>query len=323
MVFKQWWRARRLELTDAFATARIPHVKGSRAHVEVLFNSESPPSQEVLVRLEKHKDARILGEVSTMSISAIADWPEYQELMIQRCYRGMAEVVPNKAHLSYVASGVVLFNKTVSQDISVADRGTCTITRYVVITINRIHIAGHYHLLVGFELRHYLEANPVHLKTGFDQRLNQSAHSMRSAGKDTSGRFRSVGGPTRCGTLSNAASNFTISQELSYLKGGSLIDYNSRYPERRALLKNVNNSTMAVGLQMNDGKICDYPPEILEPVWRMENLPKEEIRRLKLKPVQWMDYIQWAAGHVRLALAKSYGGVVFTTLNKTVSYTSE
>ena len=80
---------------------------------------------------------------------------------------------------------------------------------------------------------------------------------------------------------------------------------------------------MDVGLQMNDGKICDYPPQILEPVWRMENLPKEEIRRLKLKPVQWMDYIQWAAGHVRLALAKSYGGVVFTTLNKTVSYTSE
>jgi len=191
-----------------------------------------------------------------------------------------------------------------------------------VITFNRINIADHYHLLVGFEVKHYFEANPMHLRTGFAQRLNQNADSMRRAGKDTSGMFRSFGGPTRCGTLSNATGNFTISQERSNLKG-NLIDYNSQYPDRRAFLKNANTSTMAVGLRMKDGNICDYPPQILEPVWRMEDLRKEEIRRLKLKPVEWMDYIQSAAGHVRLALAKYYRAAVSITLNTTVSYILE
>ena len=95
---------------------------------------------------------------------------------------------------------------------------------------------------------------------------------MGQEGKNMSGALvRSVGGARISGKLWNGC-NFNIS--LPYLDGQNLIDYNSRYPECRALLRNADNGTLAVRLHTKDGKKLDYPPQILEPVWRMEDLDK-------------------------------------------------
>jgi hypothetical protein len=230
----------------------------------------------------------------------------------------IAEGVP-KDHLSYIASGVALYNKSVS-NISIAGRGRCHTTRYIKININRFEIAGQYHLLVGFEVKHRFEANPMHERSVHAQKHRfQSAYSMKRDGKNMSGTFRSVGGPTRCGTLCSTKDNFNISQGRPDLDGQNLIDYNSKYPERMTLLKGADNDTLAVCLRTKGGDIY-YPPQILEPVWRMEDLSKDAITLLKLAAREWWDYTQAAADHVRRALAKTYSETtVSIRLNTTVS----
>ena len=264
----------------------------------------------------QHKDAQIIGEVSQISISASEDWREYQELVIQRCYKGLAEVAPSHEHVAFIAGGIKVYNKTVDK-VSVAGRGNCVITRYIAITLHRIKIAQLYYLLVGFEVKHNFEANPMHLRKYLVQKF-QSVHSMGQEGKNMSGALvRSVGGARISGKLWNGC-NFNIS--LPYLDGQNLIDYNSRYPECRALLRNADNGTLAVRLHTKDGKKLDYPPQILEPVWRMEDLDKNAIQRLKLTAREWWDHTQAAAGQVRRVLAKAYGATtVSINLNTTVS----
>jgi hypothetical protein len=238
--------------------------------------------------------------------------------MIQRSYKGIAEGV-SKDHLTYIAGGVALYNKTVS-DIRVAGRGRCQTTRYINININRFEIAGRYHLLVGFEVKHHFEANPMHERSVHAQKRRfQSVHSMKREGKNMSGTFRSVGGPTRCGTLCITKDNFNISQGHPDLDGQNLIDYNSKYPERMSLLNGTDNNTLAVCLRTKGGDIY-YPPQILEPVWCMEDLSKDAIKLLKLTAGEWWDYTQAAADRVRRALAKTYSETtVSITLNTTVS----
>ena len=103
---------------------------------------------------------------------------------------GHGRVCPKKSRgwetkLTTFASSVGLFNETVSEDTRIAGHGTCSITQYIAITINQINIAGHCHLLVGVEVKHYFEANPMHSRTGSAQPLSQNADSIRRAGKDT------------------------------------------------------------------------------------------------------------------------------------------
>ena len=109
--------------------------------------------------------ARRVRNVTT-TITANDDWPEYKELMIQACYRGIVQEMPiNQNHVRYSESGLKLFNATVRSNIAIRDRGSCTITRYVKVSLSRFAISEKYHLLAGFEVKHFFEANPLHMQS--------------------------------------------------------------------------------------------------------------------------------------------------------------
>ena len=314
-------------MKHSFVTARLTRSPDSNADFEVLFSS--PPSHADVALIERDDcdnvtESRVARRVRnvTTTITANDDWPEYKELMIQAYYRGIVQEMPiNQTHVRYSESGLILFNATVRSNIAVRDRGSCTITRYVKVSLSRIAISEKYHLLAGFEVKHFFEANPLHMQSSMKPDQFQNVYNMKRKGKNVSaGSFRSLGmGPRSSGALSRATGNFTIAEGRRELSGKSLMEHNNMYPGRRTALKNAPNSTLAVGLRTKTGKILNFPPQILEPVWRMEDLPRSEISRLKLQPGQWWDYVLVAANYLQRALSGFPNQESFVKLNMTVS----
>eukprot|EP00961_Rhodomonas_salina_P006553 88855-Rhodomonas_salina.1 len=134
--------------------------------------------------------------------------------------------------------------------------------------------------------------------------FKQNVNKMLDTGTIKMGcKVRTVGGAQYSGTLCEPGENTTISEKRSSLSGESLLEYNiRRYPMRQQMLlqlERVDNDTRAVGIRRDDGKVLDFPPHVLEPLWTFENVKPDAQNWIKCTPEKWRDCAENISSVVR------------------------
>ena len=128
-------------------------------------------------------------------------------------------------------------------------------------------------------------------------RSTESVYSMleRVSLEDLAGRrVKSVGYPESSGTLCEPTQPGTISDTRSYLEGGqSLLAYNeARGGIRRKRLAAADDpEAQTVGLRTSKDSIFDFPPQILDPVFYVDDLPGSAQNKMKFSPDVWKTKI--------------------------------
>jgi len=51
------------------------------------------------------------------------------------------------------------------------------------------------------------------------------------------------------------------------------------------------SATLAVGVRMQNGKTYDFPPQVLEPVYRKQDIPPDVNKKLALTPHEWWRHV--------------------------------
>ena len=126
-------------------------------------------------------------------------------------------------------------------------------------------------------------------------RSTESIYSMlqRVPLKDLEGLpVRSVGYPEFSGTLCKPKEPGAISGTRTYL-GKSLLEHNkAQNAKRRKRLADEDDPGVdAVGLRMRDGQVLDFPPQILDEVIYMKDLPVSAQNQMKFGPDVWLTKI--------------------------------
>ena len=101
---------------------------------------------------------------------------------------------------------------------------------------------------------------------------------------------KSVGYPEWRGTLCKPKQPGTISD--AYLEDGqSLLEYHEAKGgiRRKRLAAEADPDAETVGLRTSRGRIFDFPPQILDPVFQVEDLPGSAQNKMKFGPDVWMN----------------------------------
>ena len=128
-------------------------------------------------------------------------------------------------------------------------------------------------------------------------RSTESVYSMleRVSLEDLAGRrVKSVGYPESSGTLCEPTQPGTISDTRSYLEGGqSLLAYNEARGgiRRKRLAAEDDPEAQTVGLRTSKDSIFDFPPQILDPVFYVDDLPGSAQNKMKFSPDVWKTKI--------------------------------
>ena len=103
---------------------------------------------------------------------------------------------------------------------------------------------------------------------------------------------KSVGYPEWRGTLCKPKQPGTISD--AYLEDGqSLLKYHETKGgiRRKRLAAEADPEAEIVGLRTSRGRILDFPPQILDPVFQVEDLPSSALNKMKFSPEVWKTKI--------------------------------
>eukprot|EP00961_Rhodomonas_salina_P232626 3142745-Rhodomonas_salina.1 len=285
-----------LPFRDLEMTLRKP---SSSVAAEAVFLEK--PSDEVLAEFASiHEDFPCSALLSGTDTITAADWEPYKAILMKTFRKQYPKLRYERSEWR-----VPISSDRVTVSYPGFERAApeyCNVTRCVKVSLTTTRSENESGapqlLLVSFQIVHT-----------FDSTQNVESMLARGTIEKTIGsqpgcEVRAVGDGARfAGDLCEPEDNSTISQNRTSLGGRSLLVYNRQYRVRSELLKSANPATLAVGMRKRDGTVLDYPPQLLEPVWKLANLRSGSLSgsgmQHKCSPTKWLRHIKEVARQVR------------------------